>query len=229
MELDDAYSARAFNYLVSRGLGAAVIGIDIEFMSIVGMKSSVPKRILRDLLSKELEGEEVAPPSGWLSEEDKLSFPESPGHLQDILKNKRRTEQFASQIMKWWKGVRGEKMGCGEFKAWDRHVVDMGSLPLLLDQVERVRGQLGGFTFTMDNIIAWKDLHGMHGLSNGNIKAVKVDWMWIEVLRFIILWSYMVVGRSIQEGVNMTWTPNADDFVKKSKLKLRRNSRKHRS
>lgn len=225
MELDDAYSAGAYDYLAAKGLGAAIIGIDMESMRIAGMKSSVSKRILRDLLSKELEGEEVAAPPSWLSEEDKLSFPDSPGHLQEIMKNKRRTEQFASQVMKWWKGVRGQKMGCGEFKAWDRHVVDMGSLPLLLDQVERVRGQLGGFTFTMDNIIAWKDLLGMHGLSNGNIKAVKVDWMWVEVLRFFILWSYLVVGRNIQEGVNMTWTPNSDDFVKKSKTEVEKKSK----
>ena len=67
MELDDAYSAGAFDYLAAKGLGAAIIGIDMESMRIAGMKSSVSKRILRDLLSKELEGEEVAAP-------DKIQF-----------------------------------------------------------------------------------------------------------------------------------------------------------
>ena len=212
--LEDAFTTRAYDYLLAGDNEVAIIAIN-KYTKVASIKSSLEdKRIFLEALRKEVEGEEVVA-SPWLSEEDKLSFPESPGRLQDILANKRRTETFASQILKFWKAVRGQKMGCGEFLAWDTFKVDMGSLPLLLEQVERVREQLGGFSFSMADIIEWKDLKGMHGLATGNSKAVKVKWMWLEVLKFICVWSYMVVGRGLQDGVSKT--PIEENVAKKTK------------
>ena len=64
----------------------------------------------------------------------------------------------------------------------------------------------------MSKVIEWIDMKGLHGIGTGNLKAVKVDWEWVEVLRCIIIWSYAVLEISVEENVNETWSPGADDF-----------------
>ena len=72
----------------------------------------------------------------------------------------------------------------------------------------------------MSDVIEWKDLAGIHGIGSGNLKKVKINWTWLEVLKFLIVWSYAVAGVSIDDNVNETWSPNADDFEDKKKFKV---------
>ena len=51
----------------------------------------------------------------------------------------------------------------------------------------------------------------------GDLKAVKIDWTWLEVLKFFIAWSYMVVGVGVDENLTDSWTPGAKDFLPKKK------------
>ena len=39
---------------------------------------------------------------------------------------------------------------------------------------------LDTFSVKMSDIIEWVDFKGMHGIGTGNLKAVKVDWQWLE-------------------------------------------------
>ena len=39
----------------------------------------------------------------------------------------------------------------------------------------------------------------------------------IEVLKFFIVWSYMVVGVGVDENLTDSWTPGAKDFLPKKK------------
>ena len=71
---------------------------------------------------------------------------------------------------------------------------------------------MNSFTIKMADVLEWIDLKGKNGIASGNLKAVKVNWKWLEVLRFFIVWSYAVVGIGLEENVNETWTPGADDF-----------------
>ena len=60
-------------------------------------------------------------------------------------------------------------------------------------------------------------LAGCHGIGTGNLKAVKIDWTWLEVLKFFIVWSYTVVGVGVDENLTDSWTPGAKDFLPKKK------------
>ena len=69
----------------------------------------------------------------------------------------------------------------------------------------------------MVDVIEWKELAGCHGIGTGNLKAVKIDWTWLEVLKFFIVWSYTVVGVGVDENLTDSWTPGAKDFLPKKK------------
>ena len=68
-------------------------------------------------------------------------------------------------------------MGVGNFLAWDLFEVDVGKVPPVL--VEQLNN-LDTFSVKMSDIIEWVDFKGMHGIGTGNLKAVKVDWQWLE-------------------------------------------------
>ena len=110
-----------------------------------------------------------------------------------------------------------QKMGSGIFEAWDNFEVDLGQVDYVTEQVERVRSKIRGFTIKMRDIINWKDLQGLHGIATGNPKKLKVEWSWVEFLRFLVIWSYKVVGIKIEDNVSLTWTPGAEDFVEEKK------------
>ena len=130
------------------------------------------------------------------------------------MKETGRLHKFASKLKNFWRTVGAwKKMGCGTFDAWDKFEVDLGQLELLTDQVERLRSKVRGFNITMGDIIAWKDLEGVHGIATGNLKKVKVDCGWVEVLRFFVVWSYLVAGIQEEDNVSKTWTPGAEDFL----------------
>ena len=86
--------------------------------------------------------------------------------------------------------------------------------------MDKVRGKLNSFTIKMSEVIDWKDLAGINGIQMGNLKKVKIDWTWLEILKFLIIWSYMAAGVSIEDNINETWSPNADDFEEKRKFKV---------
>ena len=77
----------------------------------------------------------------------------------------------------------------------------------------------------MVDVIEWKELAGCHGIGTGNLKTVKIDWTWLEVLKFFIVWSYTVVGVGVDENLTDSWTPGAKDFLSK-KMQFQPNQRK---
>ena len=84
---------------------------------------------------------------------------------------------------------------------------DLGQLEFLTDQVDRVRSKVRGFSITMSDIIAWKDLEGLHGIATGDINKVKVDWSYVEMLLFFVVWSHKVGLASRKNNVSLMWTP----------------------
>ena len=213
--LENSITNRDVEYLKSKGWEVALIARNTTTGEVC-LRSEMNESELISLLKKE--GSAKSAKSTWVSEDQKKGFPKSPGKLEEIFKSKKRLESYASLVMKFWKRVVCfEKMGVGVFKAWDQFNIDMGTLDLLTEQVQRIH--VGSFNIRMVDILEWGDLEGIHGLATGNAEKVKVDWSWFEVLRFFILWSYTVVGISCDgtENVNEIWSPNAEDFVQPKK------------
>ena len=216
--LDNAYTNRDFEYLKSKSLDVCII-VRNRATNKVSMKSTLPMGEVQKILFKECGN---APDERWISQSQRGKFPKSPGPLGDILGNRAKLQQFSSNVMTFWKGVRGRQaMGVGKFEAWDTYELDMGQVSLLVDQFDKIRGSLNTFMIKMRDVIEWEDLAGIHGIQTGNLKKVKVDWTWLEVLKLIIIWSYAVAGVSIEDNVDQTWSPNADDFEDKKKKQFK--------
>ena len=215
--LDNAYTSRDFEYLKSKSSDVCII-VRNKVTQKVSIKSTLPLADVQKLLSKEM-GSELE--ERWVSEAQREKFPKSPGPLGEIFANRAKLQQYSSKIMTFWHGVRGRQaMGVGTFEAWDTFEMDMGQVPTLVDQLDKVREALDSFTIKMSDVIEWQDLAGIHGIGSGNLKKVKIDWTWLEVLKFLIIWSYAVAGVSIEDNVNETWSPNADDFEDKKQFKV---------
>ena len=121
-----------------------------------------------------------------------------PGPLGDILASKSKLQQVSSQILTFWHGVCGRQaMEVGSFEAWDKFEVDMVQVPLLVDQMDNIRGKLNSFTIKMSDVIEWEDLVGIDGIGTGNLKKVKINWTCVGALKFLIIWSCMVAGVSM--------------------------------
>ena len=207
--LANAYTDRDFEYLKSKGLDVCIAVRDKRTKEVT-IRSSVPVDQVKVMLDDE--GGHLREGT-WLSEAQRGKFPKSPGPLEDILNNKSKLQKFVSKIMGFWNDVRGRQgMGVGTFEAWDSFMLDMGQAPLLVGQLDKARDQLKSFSIKMSDVIEWQDLYGIHGIGTGNLKKVKVSWTWVEVLKFLVIWSYAVAGISIANNVNQTWTPGADDF-----------------
>ena len=203
--LENAYTARDFDYLKSKGLDVAIVVRDRDSEK-VSVRSNIPVVEVLSLLKKEYGSSKK---DNWVTPNQRMNFPKSPGPLREILANKSKLQKFASKVMFFWSGVRGGKaMGVGEFPAWDTFELDIGKVELHREQFDK----LNTYSLRMSNVIEWINMKGLHGIGTGNLKAVKVDWEWVEVLRCIIIWSYAVLEISIEENVNETWSPGADDF-----------------
>ena len=214
--LGNVYTNRDFAYLQSKSLDVCIIVKD-KATKKVTIKSTLHVSEIQRILEKEVG--ENAPAQRFVTETQRLKFPKSPGPMVDILSNKAKLQSFSIKIMSFWHFVRGRQaMGVGTFEAWETFELDMGKVTLLEDQLDRIRGEL--FTIKMSDVIEWKDLAGIHGIGTGNLKMVKVDWSWLEVLKLIVMWSYAVVGVSIEENVNETWSPSDNDFQEKKKFKV---------
>ena len=156
------------------------------------MRSSVP----HSEAVKMIRGMENTKEDTWVTEAQKNRFPKSPEPLEDILNCKPKIQKLASKLMSFWNSeVRGRQaMGVGEFKAWNDFEFDLGKTHFLINQFDKIRNDVDKFSLKMVDVIEWKELAGCHGIGTGNLKAVKIDWTWLEVLKFFIVWSYTVVG-----------------------------------
>ena len=54
----------------------------------------------------------------------------------------------------------------------------------------------------MSDVIEWSDFSGMKGIGGGNLKKVKLPLSWLDVLKILIMWSYSVIGVSIEDNIN---------------------------
>ena len=116
-----------------------------------------------------------------------------PGPLGDILASKSKLQQFdrLDGVCGW------QAMEVGSFEAWDKFEVDMVQVPLLVDQMDKIRGKLNSFTIKVSDVIEWEDLVGIDGIGTGNLKKVKINWTCLAALKFLIIWSCMVAGVSM--------------------------------
>ena len=70
----------------------------------------------------------------------------------------------------------------------------------------------------MSDAIAWSDFSGMKGIGGGNLKKVKLPLSWLDVLKILIIWSYSVIGVSIEDNIDPLWSPSCDDLQKRKKM-----------
>ena len=70
--------------------------------------------------------------------------------------------------MSFWHGVRGRRaMWVGTFEACDTFEMDMGQVPILVDQLDK-----------MSDVIKWHDLAGIHGIGSGNFNLISTGPGW---------------------------------------------------
>ena len=112
----------------------------------------------------------------------------------------------------------GQAMGIGQFPAWDNFELDMGKIQILEKQFEKVKNHHPGFLLKMSDVIEWSDFSGMKGIGGGNLKKVKLPLSWLDVLKILIMWSYSVIGVSIEDNNDPLWSPSCDDFQKRKKM-----------
>ena len=212
--LSNVYTDRDFQYLKSKSLDVCIV-VRHRGTKEVTMRSSVP----HSEAVKMIRGMENTKEDTWVTEAQKNRFPKSPEPLEDILNCKPKIQKLASKLMSFWNSeVRGRQaMGVGEFKAWNDFEFDLGKTHFLINQFDKIRNDVDKFSLKMVDVIEWKELAGCHGIGTGNLKAVKIDWTWLEVLKFFIVWSYTVVGVGVDENLTDSWTPGAKDFLPKKK------------
>ena len=117
------------------------------------------------------------PTESELTDVQKDMFPETPGDIKDIFKDKRRIQGLAIEVIQFWRTNLGLKIGKGEFTMWDQLKVNTCAMDSYLDLVELARCKTGdGFMIRMSQIIRWADMGGMHGLA-GNSKCLLVPWL----------------------------------------------------
>ena len=146
--LDNAYTSRDFEYLKSKSSDVCII-VRNKVTKKVAIKSTLPLAEVQKMLAKEMGS---ALEERWVSEAQREKFPKSPGPLVEILANRVKHQQYSSKILSFWHGVRGRQaMWVGTFEACDTFEMDMGQVPYLADQSDK-----------MFDVIKWHDLAGIH-------------------------------------------------------------------
>ena len=138
--------------------------------------------------------------------------------VEDIIKSMAKVLSFAPEDMTSWlkNHLGGAKMGGGVFNELDLIALEIATIPLITDQLEKAVEALGGgFSLCMGQIISWEDLKGIHGLGTGNSKALKVPWTWVEWQIFFIFWSFKIADKDI-----FTWEKTPSDLPHKSTKKV---------
>ena len=182
--LSNVYTDRDFQYLKSKSLDVCIV-VRHRGTKEVTMRSSVP----HSEAVKMIRGMENTKEDTWVTEAQKNRFPKSPEPLEDLLNCKPKIQKLASKLMSFWNSeVRGRQaMGVGEFKAWNDFEFDLGKTHFLINQFDKIRNDVDKFSLKMVDVIEWKELAGCHGIGTGNLKAVKINWTWLEVLKFFIV------------------------------------------
>ena len=213
--LDNAYTNRDFEYLKSKNVEVCII-IQHKVTKEISLRSSVPLIDVKSMLQKTDRDKEQ---SQWVSEHQRKYFPKSDGPITNVFNNKGKLIVMASKVMSFWKEVRdGQAMGIGQFPAWDNFELDMGKIQILEKQFEKVKNHHPGFLLKMSDVIEWSDFSGMKGIGGGNLKKVKLPLSWLDVLKILIMWSYSVIGVSIEDNIDPLWSPSCDDFQKQKKM-----------
>ena len=217
--LNNIYTENSEKYLNCKNYDVTTIAKDRATGELF-VKSQIPHCQLASYFSKPLSQNRNS--TSVLAEDKKHVFPKTPGNIQDIVKNKAKVQSFASEVMTFWRKnhLGGSKMGGGVFNEWDLVAIDIATIPLITDQLEKAVAALGGgFSLCMGQIISWEDLKGIHGLGTGNSKALRVPWTWVEWQIFFIFWSFKLADKDI-----FTWKKTPSDLPQKSTHKLTQKS-----
>ena len=212
--LDQHFTRRDLDYLESKNQDAVMIVRDRTTGVITTSKLVIPLVTLASYFSTLASPREVPDIPCGISEKERDNLPDTPGPIKDIFRSKSRTQSFAAELMKFWRGTLGKvKTGCGEFPAWSNVKLDITEFPYCEQMLERVMDVLPGrFQVSMADILEWSDLKGVHSLASGKSKSLKCKWQWLEWLNFFIVWSYKVCGKSIENCVDSSWNESDEDF-----------------
>ena len=217
--LDQHFTRRDLDYLESKNQDAVMIVRDRTTGVITTSKLVIPLVTLASYFSTLASPREVPDIPCGISEKERDNLPDTPGPIKDIFRSKSRTQSFAAELMKFWRGTLGKvKTGCGEFPAWNKVKLDITEFPYCEQMLERVMDVLPGrFQVSMADILEWSDLKGVHSLASGKSKSLKCKWQWLEWLKFFIVWSYKVCGKNIENCVDSSWNESDEDFETVSK------------
>ena len=142
-------------------------------------------------------------------EGDLKDFPLLPVCLEDLLlgKDPNIVKNVASGIMQWMKPVdekSGKKvnLGKGTFLGWE---VGVDKKDLVISERLGLLKKVTSSVVSPATFINWVDMAGMPSLGNGNTKGLKKEaglTVWIGFIRFLVEWSFRVLGLNPDEWVN---------------------------
>ena len=207
------FTERDLEYLDSKDQDTLMVRRDRKTGIINTSLVVIPPDTLASYFSTLASTREVPEIPCRITEQERDKLPDTPGPIRDIFKSKSRTQSFAAELMKFWRGTLGKvRTGCGEFAAWNNVRIHVAEFPFCQQMLGRVVDDLpGGFQVCMADILEWSDLQGVHSIASGKPKSLKCKWQWLEWLKFFIVWTYRVCGKNIENCVNSSWKESNND------------------